>query len=60
MLILFAPMIIISSILLQTKSTSIIDFYGAFFVDNRISICTEFMDGKEESYEVNSIIQNKM
>uniref|UniRef100_A0A8C9D278 mitogen-activated protein kinase kinase n=1 Tax=Panthera leo TaxID=9689 RepID=A0A8C9D278_PANLE len=31
--------------LLQCDSSYIIGFYGAFFVENRISICTEFMDG---------------
>ena len=32
--------------LLQCDSSYIIGFYGAFFVENRISICTEFMDGE--------------
>lgn len=32
-------------ILCKCHSPSIIGFYGAFFVENRISICTEFMDG---------------
>ncbi|XP_068745097.1 dual specificity mitogen-activated protein kinase kinase 5-like isoform X1 [Montipora capricornis] len=32
-------------ILFQCSSTFIIEFYGAFFVENRISICTEYMDG---------------
>eukprot|EP00106_Octopus_bimaculoides_P005021 XP_014772463.1 PREDICTED: dual specificity mitogen-activated protein kinase kinase 5-like [Octopus bimaculoides] len=32
-------------ILCQCHSPAIIGFYGAFFVENRISICTEFMDG---------------
>ncbi|XP_029200799.2 dual specificity mitogen-activated protein kinase kinase 5-like [Acropora muricata] len=32
-------------ILFQCSSLFIIEFYGAFFVENRISICTEFMDG---------------
>lgn len=31
---------------LQCDSPYIIKFYSAFFVENRISICTEFMDGK--------------
>lgn len=31
---------------LQCDSPYIITFFGAFFVENRISICTEFMDGK--------------
>lgn len=34
------------SFVFQCHSPSIIGFYGAFFVENRISICTEFMDGK--------------
>ena len=29
----------------QCESPNIIGFYGAFFLENRISICTEFMDG---------------
>ncbi|XP_029814632.1 dual specificity mitogen-activated protein kinase kinase 5 [Manacus vitellinus] len=29
----------------QCDSSYIIGFYGAFFVENRISLCTEFMDG---------------
>uniref|UniRef100_A0A667YXK5 mitogen-activated protein kinase kinase n=1 Tax=Myripristis murdjan TaxID=586833 RepID=A0A667YXK5_9TELE len=32
-------------ILYKCDSPYIITFYGAFFVENRISICTEFMDG---------------
>ncbi|KAM8973537.1 dual specificity mitogen-activated protein kinase kinase 5 [Pelodytes ibericus] len=32
-------------ILYKCDSLYIIGFYGAFFVENRISICTEFMDG---------------
>lgn len=32
--------------LLQCDSSYIIGFYGAFFSKNRISICTEFMDGE--------------
>ncbi|XP_072326559.1 dual specificity mitogen-activated protein kinase kinase 5 isoform X8 [Scyliorhinus torazame] len=32
-------------ILYKCDSAYIIGFYGAFFVENRISICTEFMDG---------------
>ncbi|XP_078386202.1 dual specificity mitogen-activated protein kinase kinase 5 isoform X4 [Cetorhinus maximus] len=32
-------------ILYKCDSSYIIGFYGAFFVENRISICTEFMDG---------------
>ncbi|XP_060592923.1 dual specificity mitogen-activated protein kinase kinase 5-like [Ruditapes philippinarum] len=32
-------------ILYKCHSPSIIGFYGAFFIENRISICTEFMDG---------------
>ena len=31
--------------LFQCNSPVIIGFYKAFFVENRISICTEFMDG---------------
>uniref|UniRef100_A0A674BC89 mitogen-activated protein kinase kinase n=1 Tax=Salmo trutta TaxID=8032 RepID=A0A674BC89_SALTR len=30
---------------LQCDSSYIITFYSAFFVENRISICTEYMDG---------------
>ena len=33
-------------LLLQCNSRYIIGFYGAFFNENRISICTEYMDGK--------------
>lgn len=32
-------------ILYRCESPNIIGFYGAFFLENRISICTEFMDG---------------
>ncbi|XP_075431576.1 dual specificity mitogen-activated protein kinase kinase 5 [Ascaphus truei] len=32
-------------ILYKCDSAYVIGFYGAFFVENRISICTEFMDG---------------
>ncbi|XP_033634118.1 dual specificity mitogen-activated protein kinase kinase 5-like isoform X1 [Asterias rubens] len=32
-------------ILYKCDSSFIIGFYGAFFTENRISICTEFMDG---------------
>lgn len=32
-------------VLHKCKSPSIIDFFGAYFIDNRISICTEYMDG---------------
>ncbi|XP_059367661.1 dual specificity mitogen-activated protein kinase kinase 5-like isoform X1 [Carassius carassius] len=32
-------------ILYKCDSPYIIKFYSAFFVENRISICTEFMDG---------------
>ncbi|KAK6179430.1 hypothetical protein SNE40_011791 [Patella caerulea] len=32
-------------ILHKCNSASIIAFYGAFFTENRISICTEYMDG---------------
>jgi len=32
-------------ILFQCSSPFIIEFYGAFFVENRISVCTEYMDG---------------
>ncbi|XP_067411621.1 dual specificity mitogen-activated protein kinase kinase 5 isoform X8 [Emydura macquarii macquarii] len=32
-------------ILYKCDSSYIIGFYGAFFVENRISLCTEFMDG---------------
>lgn len=34
------------SFILQCDSSYIIGFYGAFFVENRISLCTEFMDGE--------------
>ena len=30
---------------MQCNSRFIIGFYGAFFAENRISICTEYMDG---------------
>ena len=30
----------------QCNSSVIIGFYGAFFQENQISMCTEFMDGK--------------
>jgi serine/threonine protein kinase len=30
----------------QCNSRHIIGFYGAFFSENRISICTEYMDGE--------------
>jgi mitogen-activated protein kinase kinase 5 len=30
---------------LQCDSKYIIGFYGAFFQENKISICTEYMDG---------------
>ncbi|XP_014730028.1 PREDICTED: dual specificity mitogen-activated protein kinase kinase 5 [Sturnus vulgaris] len=33
-------------ILYKCDSSYIIGFYGAFFVENRISLCTEFMDGE--------------
>ena len=33
----------------QCNSNYIIGFYGAFFVENRISICTEYMDGELKS-----------
>jgi len=33
------------SILFTCHSEFIIAFYGAFFIENRISICTEYMDG---------------
>ncbi|MGH0167716.1 UNVERIFIED_CONTAM: hypothetical protein FKN15_052890 [Acipenser sinensis] len=33
----------------QCDSSYIIGFYGAFFVENRISICTEFMDDVKPS-----------
>ncbi|XP_068745098.1 dual specificity mitogen-activated protein kinase kinase 5-like isoform X2 [Montipora capricornis] len=36
-------------ILFQCSSTFIIEFYGAFFVENRISICTEYMDDVKPS-----------
>ncbi|XP_031563744.1 dual specificity mitogen-activated protein kinase kinase 5-like [Actinia tenebrosa] len=32
-------------ILFQCSSPYIIEFYGAFFIENRISMCTEYMDG---------------
>lgn len=35
-----------SFLALQCNSQYIIGFYGAFFNENRISICTEYMDGK--------------
>lgn len=35
-----------SSVGLQCDSPYIITFFSAFFVENRISICTEFMDGE--------------
>jgi hypothetical protein len=38
--------------LLQCDSSYIIGFYGAFFVENRISICTEFMDGKLSLFNI--------
>ncbi|XP_065183216.1 dual specificity mitogen-activated protein kinase kinase 5-like isoform X2 [Sycon ciliatum] len=33
------------AILHQCKSEYVIHFFGAFFTENRISICTEYMDG---------------
>jgi len=33
------------SILFQCNTQFIIAFYGAFFIENKISMCTEFMDG---------------
>ncbi|XP_054982969.1 dual specificity mitogen-activated protein kinase kinase 5 isoform X2 [Sorex araneus] len=36
-------------ILYKCDSSYIIGFYGAFFVENRISICTEFMDDVKPS-----------
>lgn len=35
---------------LQCDSPYIIKFYSAFFVENRISICTEFMDGESHLF----------
>ncbi|PKU34356.1 hypothetical protein llap_15340 [Limosa lapponica baueri] len=35
-------------ILYKCDSSYIIGFYGAFFVENRISLCTEFMDAKTD------------
>ncbi|XP_052276707.1 dual specificity mitogen-activated protein kinase kinase 5-like isoform X2 [Dreissena polymorpha] len=32
-------------ILCKCNSEAIIGFYGAYFIENRISICTEYMDG---------------
>ncbi|XP_013415711.1 dual specificity mitogen-activated protein kinase kinase 5 isoform X2 [Lingula anatina] len=32
-------------VLYKSNSPMIIGFYGAYFIENRISICTEFMDG---------------
>ncbi|XP_029808119.1 dual specificity mitogen-activated protein kinase kinase 5 [Suricata suricatta] len=39
-------------ILYKCDSSYIIGFYGAFFVENRISICTEFMDGSTHSQSI--------
>ena len=36
----------------QCNSPVIIAFYGAFFNENRISICEEYMDGKFLRYQV--------
>lgn len=45
----------------QCNSPAIIGFYGAFFVENRISICTEFMDGKFTLYLThNTFVCNTM
>ena len=33
------------NILFTCNSAYIIEFYGAFFIENKISICTEFMNG---------------
>ncbi|MGH0160538.1 UNVERIFIED_CONTAM: hypothetical protein FKN15_062663 [Acipenser sinensis] len=38
-------------ILYKCDSSYIIGFYGAFFVENRISICTEFMDGGQKLHK---------
>ena len=40
---LFLCLIVLLS--MQCNSRYIIGFYGAFFNENRISICTEYMDG---------------
>lgn len=32
-------------ILFKCNSQFVIGFYGAFFIENKISICTEYMDG---------------
>ena len=34
----------------QCKSDSIIGFYGAFFKENNIYMCTEYMDGMEINF----------
>ena len=44
--LVFLYTIFFSYFLFQCDSQEIIGFYGAFFTENRISICTEFMDGK--------------
>uniref|UniRef100_A0A3P9JSN7 Mitogen-activated protein kinase kinase 5 n=1 Tax=Oryzias latipes TaxID=8090 RepID=A0A3P9JSN7_ORYLA len=41
-------------ILYKCDSPYIITFFSAFFVENRISICTEFMDDSEKSRILNS------
>lgn len=33
-------------VLYQCHSDYIIAFYGAYFLDNRISVCAEYMDGR--------------
>lgn len=38
--------------LFQCQSPVIIGFYKAFFNENRIYICTEFMDGEENSFTI--------
>lgn len=37
-------------VLYKCNSPVIIGFYGAYFIENRISICTEFMDGGSLDY----------
>lgn len=42
----------INLMLFQCQSPVIIGFYKAFFNENRIYICTEFMDGEENSFTI--------
>lgn len=44
----------------QCNSPVIIGFYGAFFDENRISICTEFMDGKISCSTVLQIMKHNI